>query len=69
MQLVLMTVEDVLAVLPWTRTTLYRNIKCGTFPKPAKIGHRLAWKASDVESWLDARFVAAGAPVMLEGAP
>lgn len=38
------------------RTTLDRWIKAGQFPRPLRIGPNTnAWRASDVEQWLDER--------------
>lgn len=40
-------------------TWLYTEIKAGRFPKPVKIGARaVAWRRSEVETWLASREVA-----------
>lgn len=39
-----------------SRSTLYRWIDAGLFPRPVKIGpHAVAWRDSDVDKWMDAR--------------
>ena len=38
------------------KATIYRWIKAGTFPLPVALGPRLrAWRAADIEDWLDNR--------------
>ena len=42
-----------------SRSTIYANVKAGTFPAPVRIGARaVAWRLADVQRWLDARPVA-----------
>lgn len=42
-----------------SRSTIYANVKAGTFPPPVRIGARaVAWRLADVEAWLEARPVA-----------
>ncbi|MBA3599419.1 MAG: AlpA family phage regulatory protein [Methylibium sp.] len=39
-----------------SRSTIYANVKAGTFPAPIRIGARaVAWRLADVEAWLEAR--------------
>lgn len=39
-----------------SRSTIYAAVKAGTFPPPIRIGARaVAWKISELESWLEAR--------------
>ena len=39
-----------------SRSTIYANVKAGTFPAPIRIGARaVAWRLSDLEAWLEAR--------------
>ena len=36
----------------FAKSTLYAQIKAGTFPKPIKIGDRaVAWLKSDIDAW------------------
>jgi prophage regulatory protein len=33
-------------------TTIYRKMKAGTFPQPARVGRRrVAWRESDIAAW------------------
>lgn len=42
-----------LGSLPFGRTTLWKLVKEGSFPKPTKLSSRVAvWKKSDVEAWM-----------------
>ena len=39
-----------------SRSTIYAAVKAGTFPPSIRIGARaVAWKTSELESWLEAR--------------
>jgi prophage regulatory protein len=39
--------------LPFSAPTLWRKVRAGTFPKPAKLSERVtAWKVGDVRAWL-----------------
>jgi prophage regulatory protein len=50
----LLRLKQVLEVTGFTRSTLYRKIGNGTFPRPVHIGDRaVAWRESDVERWMD----------------
>lgn len=43
---------DVLARVPFSRPTLRRKIKEGTFPKPINIGVRaVAWISDEIDEW------------------
>ena len=43
----------VLDVTGQTRSTLYRLISAGSFPKPVKIGPRACgWPSDEVEEWI-----------------
>lgn len=46
--------------LPFSKTTLWRNVKQGSFPKPVKLSERVtAWRAEDVHKWLQKNMEAA----------
>ena len=48
-----MNLNDVLATLGISKSTLYRLIDTGHFPKPFKLGLRLnAWRVETIETWL-----------------
>ena len=39
-----------------SRSTIYAKVKAGTFPAPIRIGARaVAWRLSDLETWLETR--------------
>ncbi len=41
---------SVLALLGISRSTLYQNVKNGTFPQPVKLGARaVGWRDSDIQ--------------------
>jgi prophage regulatory protein len=42
------------------KSSIYADIKRGTFPSPVKIGQRaVAWRESDIDAWLKSRPTAA----------
>jgi prophage regulatory protein len=48
-----MNLNDVLATLGISKSTLYRLIGAGQFPKPFKLSERLnGWRVEVVEAWL-----------------
>ena len=52
----LYTVSEVIRITRLSRTTLYRMMGAGSFPKPIKIGvSKNAWRASVIAHWLKAR--------------
>lgn len=47
---------EVLAILGIAKTTLWRMVNSGSFPKPIKLGERVnGWKVETVKAWLDAK--------------
>jgi prophage regulatory protein len=39
-----------------SRTTLYRQVSCGEFPRPVSIGKRaIGWVEAEIEGWIDSR--------------
>lgn len=49
----ILRLNAVLAVTGLSRSTLYRRMQAGTFPKNLKISARCAgWRESAVEAWL-----------------
>lgn len=49
---------QVLARVPFSRPTLHRRVKDGTFPRPVKVGPRaVAWIEREIDDW-DERLVA-----------
>jgi prophage regulatory protein len=48
--------HQVEALVQLSRSSIYAGIKAGTFPPPIRIGARaVAWRMSDIETWLEAR--------------
>lgn len=46
--------RQVIAVTSLSGPTLWRRCKDGSFPLPLKIGpNRVAWRASDVQIWIE----------------
>ena len=44
------------AVLPFSASSLWRQVRAGTFPKPIKVSPRItAWRVGDVRLWLAAQ--------------
>jgi prophage regulatory protein len=36
-----------------SRSTLYRKVECGTFPKQVRISERcIGWREADIDQWL-----------------
>ncbi len=51
-------VEDITSV---SRSSIYRLIQNGEFPRPVRIGPAaVRWRASDITAWLESRPVATG---------
>ena len=41
-------------LLPFSRATLWRRVKDGTFPQPVKLSERtIAWPTAEVRKWMD----------------
>lgn len=41
------------ALLPFSKSTLWRHVRAGTFPAPVKLSERVtAWRVGDVRQWL-----------------
>jgi prophage regulatory protein len=48
----MLSLKQVLALVPFSRTTLYTEVKEGRFPKPRDIApRRIAWYEDDVKAW------------------
>jgi prophage regulatory protein len=40
-------------VVPFSASTLLRNVAKGTFPSPVKLSDRVtAWRRADIEAWI-----------------
>ena len=52
----LLRLTDVRERVPYSRSTIYKLISQGEFPKPISIGERaVAWLESDIDAWIEAR--------------
>ncbi len=46
---------EVLHLTGMTKSTMYRYIADGRFPRPVALGeHAVAWRMSDLQEWMDA---------------
>ena len=49
-------VPPVLGIVPLDKSTIWRKIKEGDFPKPIRLGaNSVAWDLAEVEAWLKSR--------------
>lgn len=56
----LIRLATVLSLTGLPKSSLYHQIKNGSFPKPVKLSERsVAWKVSEIEAWVESRQVAA----------
>ncbi len=45
---------EVIAACGLSSSTIYKRVREGTFPNPIQLGGRLiAWRADDIELWLE----------------
>ena len=57
----LLRLREVLARCGLSRTTVYRQMGEGAFPRPLRVGVRaVRWRESEIEDWLASRPRAAG---------
>jgi prophage regulatory protein len=47
--------RHVIAVTGLTRSTIYRKIEDGSFPRPAKLGYSSRWSRREIQEWIKAR--------------
>jgi prophage regulatory protein len=49
------------ALVPYSRSTIYRLVASGEFPAPIRLGSRaVAWRSGSIESWISARIAKGG---------
>ena len=50
---------DVIAATGLSRTTLWRRVKAGDFPRPIRLGgpesRAVGWRRSEIETWINNR--------------
>jgi prophage regulatory protein len=45
---------QVLKLVPFSKSTLWRRVKEGTFPRPLKLSDRVTvWRAEDIRQWIN----------------
>ena len=45
---------QVLRLVPFSKSTLWRRVKEGSFPKPLKLSDRVTvWRVEDIRQWID----------------
>ena len=51
----LMTVKEVLSATGYkSRTTLWRRVRAGKFPKPISLSsHATRWKKTEIDTWIN----------------
>ncbi len=49
----LLTLREVVDLVSFKRSTIYKFIREGTFPRPLKIGRSSRWKLSDIKKWME----------------
>ena len=55
-QVLLVRLRQLTAMVGLSRSTIYRLVKAGNFPKPIRIGiSSLAWRMDDIHKWIDSR--------------
>jgi len=48
--------RQILAMLPFSKSTLWRKVKEGSFPKPVKLSERVtAWRVDEINDWMVAQ--------------
>lgn len=53
---IIIRLPKVLEMTGLSRTTVWRQVKAGTFPRPVKLGARaVGWPVSAVDEWLRSR--------------
>lgn len=53
---VLLRLKDVSSAVGLCRSSIYRLVAEGTFPKPVHVSERsVRWRAADIEAWIEAR--------------
>ena len=47
------TLHDVVQIVGFKKSTIYKMIRKGFFPPPVKIGRSSRWKLSDIKEWME----------------
>jgi predicted DNA-binding transcriptional regulator AlpA len=51
----LLSIADVLALIPVARSTLYLWMQKEDFPKPVRMGTRVMWKSEEIHAYIDSK--------------
>jgi excisionase family DNA binding protein len=51
----MLTMREVCALTTYSRPSIYRLVGAGLFPAPLKLGHKIAFRLTDVDAWIAAR--------------
>ncbi len=58
-QLEILRVKSVLAATGLSRTTLWRRVRSGDFPRPLRLGgpssRCVGWRAGEIAAWVESR--------------
>lgn len=47
-------IRHLVRFIPFSRTTIWRKVKEGAFPRPVKLSSDItAWRVADVRAWID----------------
>lgn len=61
--------KDVEKVTTLSRSSIYRKMQEGTFPRPIRLGgSSIGWRADDIQQWIDERAQEAGLPTSNDAA-
>lgn len=56
---VFMKIKEVIVRSNLSRSTIYRKIKTGTFPRPYELSEgRVGWRESEINAWCESRMPA-----------
>ncbi len=59
MTISILRLPEVIKITGLGRSTIYRDINLGNFPKPIKLGEKsTGWLSSDISAWIDSRIQA-----------
>jgi prophage regulatory protein len=47
------TLHDVVQIVGFKKSTIYKMIRKGFFPSPVKIGRSSRWKMSEIRQWME----------------
>ena len=51
--LALLRCHEVQAIVRLSRSTIWRAVRNGAFPKPVRVGaHAIAWRRDEIDSWI-----------------